>query len=375
VGRILDLATHPAIYAGRLLAESGHEVIRVESPSGDEIRRLGPCLGETRDLEHGAYHQFFNAGKRSLSLDLERPEGVEILGRLASTADVVIGSQSLPVDIAQLRAEHRELIVTVIVGEEEPELCRYARSGLLSITGHPGMTPMLMGGHVVYAATSLYAAVATAAAMLVQELTGQGQVVTVELQDCLETFLEQAAATYAATGRRTERRGYRGAITAVSGALPASDGYWMLSVSHTAERWATLMDWVQDPVLLADTSLADEANRGPKKDMILDRLETWGKTLKKQEAVVEAQRRHIPAAPVSTPMDLVEDPQLIARGFLREIDHPDFGRLLTPVGAIASVRGTEVGPAPGLGQHSAEILSELGYSRPEQEALFERGVI
>jgi crotonobetainyl-CoA:carnitine CoA-transferase CaiB-like acyl-CoA transferase len=376
MARILDLAAHPGIYAGRLLAETGHDVIRVEPPGGDAIRRLGPYLGNEPGLERGAFHQFLNAGKRSLTLDVDAPAGLEVLDRLVATADAVIGSLPLSSDPARWREAHPRLVVVAIDDADDgPELCRYARSGLLSLTGHPGQTPMLMGGHVIYAATGLYVAVATAAALLVQDLTGQGQVVTVRPQDCMETFFEQAVATYVATGKGTERRGYRGAITAVSGAMPALDGYWMLSVSHTAERWAALMDWVQDPVLLADTSLADEANRGPKKDLILDRLERWARTLKKEEAVVGAQERHIPAAPVSNPMDLAEDPQLIARGFLKEAEHPDFGRILFPVGAIASLRDGEVRLAPRLGEHTRAILTELGYDPHQQALLFEQGTI
>src|SRR6266508_1474644 len=137
MARILDLAPHPGIYAGRLLAETGHDVIRVEPPSGDAIRRLGPYLGDDPDLERGAFHQFFNAGKRSLALDLDSPSGIEVLDQLLATADAVIASE-LPRDPAQLREAYPRLVVTVLEGEEEPELCRYARSGLLSLTGHPG---------------------------------------------------------------------------------------------------------------------------------------------------------------------------------------------------------------------------------------------
>src|SRR5579871_2154625 len=125
MGRILDLATHPAIYAGRLLAECGHDVIRVEAPAGDHIRRLGPYLGNAPGLERGAYHQFFNAGKRSLTLDLDAADGMEILDRLVATADAVIGSATLLHDPLRWRAANPRLIVTVVDGDEEPELSRY----------------------------------------------------------------------------------------------------------------------------------------------------------------------------------------------------------------------------------------------------------
>src|SRR5438552_2912961 len=131
---------------------------------------------------------------------------------------------------------------------------------------------------------------------------------------------------YTFTGKGIERRGSRGTITATSGALPCKDGYWLLSLIHRDEGWTSLMDWMQDPVLLADPSLAKEENRHKQRDFIMDRIEAWATQHTRVELVSEAQRRHIPASPISTPMDLVDDPQLVARGFLRETDHPLFGK-------------------------------------------------
>src|SRR5437870_9587040 len=144
MARVLDLTRHSAIYAGRLLAESGHDVIRVEDPAGDSIRRLGPYLGGAPHLEHGAYHLFFNAGKRSLALNPVAAEGRDVLTRLLERADVVIAGAPLPLDEAAIRAINPHLVLTIVEGDERPELCAYARAGLLSITGHPGATPVLM---------------------------------------------------------------------------------------------------------------------------------------------------------------------------------------------------------------------------------------
>src|SRR5262249_19853177 len=215
-------------------------------------------------------------------------------------------------------------------------------------------------GHAAYAATGSYTAVATAAALYAAALTGRGQVVRVSVRQCLESLMEQAMLTYTAHGRGTERRGLRGAGPAVSGAYRCAGGYWMMSVPAPPDRWASFVNWTQDPALLAEPSLADEAERRERQDFILDRLEAWASELPKDELVTEAQRRHIPASPVASSLDLVCDPQLIARGFLREVEHPEFGRVLYPMGAIASVRGTGLSLAPRLGEHNAEILAELG---------------
>src|SRR5262249_50628684 len=100
----------------------------------------------------------------------------------------------------------------------------------------------------------------------------------------------------------------------------------------------------------------------------------WAARFTKTELVEEAQRRHFPASPVSTPLDLIDDPQLIARGFLKEIDHPEFGRIKFPEGAIASLVGTELTPAPRLGEHSTRVLPPRAYSACDREALIAAGV-
>jgi len=139
--------------------------------------------------------------------------------------------------------------------------------------------------------------------------------------------------------------------------------------------WSKFIDWVQDPVLSADPSLADEAERDAKKDLVVERLGIWSKRFSKIDIVTEAQKRHVPASPVSTPLDLVNDPQLTARGYLSETDHPEFGRIMFPMGAIGSLKGIRLSPAPSLGQHNAEILTGLGYTEAERLALQESGAI
>jgi crotonobetainyl-CoA:carnitine CoA-transferase CaiB-like acyl-CoA transferase len=118
---------------------------------------------------------------------------------------------------------------------------------------------------------------------------------------------------------------------------------------------------VQDAELMSDPSLAQEENQHKRRDFIMDRLHAWAKRFTKTELVEEAQQRHFPASPVSTTLDLINDPQLLARKFLATIEHPQLGRIRFPRGALATVLGTEMNPAPRLGEHNPEILRELGY--------------
>jgi len=373
VGRVLDLTRQSGVYCTRLLAEEGHDVIRVEHPAGDTLRRLGPYLWETPDLEGGSYHQYFNAGKRSLALDVTTAEGREVFERLVATADAIIAGTPLPLDEARIRHLNPNVVLATIGEDESPELCLYAKTGLLGITGHPGETPFLMGGHIIYAATGAWAMVGVAAAMLVQRTTGMGQTVHVDIEQCFETFLDHAVDNYVVRNRPTERRGHRGAVTPISGAFPCADGYWMLSLSDSTERWKRLVEWMDDDELRAESYLKYD-ERLAQADMILDKIGDWAMAFGKQDIVVEAQNRHFPSAPVCTPLDLAADPQLIDRGFLVEIEPPDFGPMRFPRGAIANLWGRDVRPAPKLGAHNAELLAELGYGPEEQQLLFERNV-
>lgn len=372
--RVIDLGFFPGAYATRLLAEVGHDVIRIDPPQGDVVRRSGPFLRNTPHLEHGAYHQFLNAGKRSLSLNLNSPIGCRLFKEVIQNADALVASQPLPLEESECMELNPKLVLT-LVEEDEAELCAYARSGLLSLTGQPEGRPTILGGHIIYFATGTYIAVGTSAALYTLGQTGQGQILRVSMRDCLDTFVEQAMVEYTFSGTNTERRGGRGSITAISGALPCKDGYWVISQINRPGRWEKFTDWVQDPELNADPSLGQDENQARKKDFIMDRILAWSKRFSKSELVEEAQRRHFPASPVSTPRDLVTDPQLRSRGFLTQIDHPEFGNMTFPQGAIASVLGRSLTPAPRIGEHNAEVLSELGYSEEEHRTLVEVGAL
>jgi len=372
--RIIEVTGLSGAYSTRLLAEAGHDVIRVEPPQGDNVRRLGPFLGNEPNLESAAYHQFLNAGKRSMTLDLQSSSGGKLFLDMLKKADALVINTPFPVEEKELMEVKPNLVLTKVV-EEDPELCAFARSGLLSLTGHPDRQPVLLGGHLIYLAAGLYVAVATATALWALKLTGKGQVATVSFSQCLETFVEQALIEYTFSGTKTERRGSRGGITPISGAMPCKDGYWVISQMSKKDRWPEFVEWVQDPELAADPSLAQEENQIKKRDFIIDRLQAWANRFTKSELVEEGQKRAFPVSPVSTPLELAQDPQLVARGFLTEIEHPLFGRIMFPQGAIASILGTRLHPAPNLGENNAEILAELGYSGADYQALLESGAM
>ena len=244
---------------------------------------------------------------------------------MLAEADILIANSPLPIADSACLAANPKLVLTKIV-DDEPELCAVARSGLMSLTGHPDRAPVILGGHIPLMAVATYVAVATAAALLTRNVSGRGLIATVSVRASLESFVEQAMVEYNFSGTITERRGSKGAITAVSGALPCKDGHWVISQIHRPGRWSKFVDWVQDPELSADPSLAEEENQHKRRDFIMERLDHWARHFTKTELVEQAQGLHFPASPVSTTLDLVNDPQLIARGFLTELDHPEFGQ-------------------------------------------------
>lgn len=369
---ILDVTGLSGVYGTRLLAESGHRVIRIERAAGDDVRRTGPFIEGDLGLEGSAFHQFMNAGKESLVLDLAIPLAREVLLALVSRADAAIFKRPLPVPVAALFGANPKLAV-VEIDEIANELCAYAKSGLLALTGPPEEEPVVLGGHTALSAVGVYTAIATSACLLAVQTTGHGQRVEVSGARCLEGLTEQSALTYFATGTAPSRRGFRGAITAVSGAFPCSDGYWMLSVPPSRDGWAHFLELCDDPLLAEDSSLFEEDARQVRKDFILDRISEWSLKRTKAELVRAAQDLHIPASPVSTTDDLAADPQLLHRGFLREVDHPLLGRMLFPIGAIAGERGSEARFAARLGQHTGPILRELGYTDAEMVLLIGSG--
>jgi CoA:oxalate CoA-transferase len=374
MARIIELTDLSGAYASRLFVESGHEVIRVEWHNRDSLRCREPLLGGGNNGESSAYHHFLNAGKKSLGLDLDSNAGREIFLRLVAQADVLIANTPLAIEDAALIAANDKLVYTKIENEE-PDICAMARSGLMSLTGQPDQSPMVLGGDIAALATGIYVAVATAAGLHSAKKTGKGLIVTVSLREALESFAEQAMVEYSFSGVVTERRGSKGAITAISGALPCKDGHWVISQIHRPGRWNKFVEWVNDPELAADASLAEEENQIKRRDFILDRVLSWASQHAKNELVQEAQKRHFPASPVSTTLDLIDDPQLIARGFLRRIEHRQFGTITFPQGAIATMRKSEMAAAPRLGEHNREILSQLGYSSSDQQSFAAAGAV
>jgi len=359
MARILDLTGPAGAYGTRLLAELGHDVVRIELPNGDALRALHPHIGGAAGRETSAFHQFMNAGKRSVALDLATEKDRNLLRALAAKADAVVVSSSLGVDTAALIAANPSLIV-VRLDDNVPELVAFARSGLLAITGQPDGKPAVLGGHLALSAVGVYVALATISALFGRGEGAAGQVVDVSATQALATLAEQVWNEYGNTGEVLERLGSQGGNTALAGALETADGYWMVSVPRDPKGWENFKKLVPHPAFTDDSGLDEWPARRKRKSEVLDYVAEWSRTQKRDEIVDKAQDLGFPCAPVTSPLDLTRDPQLLARRFLRTLDHPDFGAISFPVGALANVWDRTLPFAPKLGQDTAAVLAELG---------------
>lgn len=367
---ILDLTGEAGAYGARLLAEMGHEVIRVEPPDGDALRGMAPQIGGLPGTEGSAFHQYLNAGKQSFTPRLDTAQGKRLFLDLVARADAVVASLPLPVAEKEILSARPDLAL-VCLDDDAPEICAWAQSGLMTITGVPESAPLLMGGHIPNAAIGTYVAMAAESALLARAATGEGQIVDVSAQQCLNSLCEQVAIEYETTGEIMPRRGARGGITAIAGALPCADGHWMVCVPPSQDGWTNFAQLVGDPMFLDDASLQQEAMRREKRDEILDRVAAWSANALRDKLVVDSQEHHVPASPVTTPLDLVGDAGLRERGFLKEINHPQLGAMLMPAGAIAQLRGGVPAASPRLGEHNEAVLARLGIADADRAALLQ----
>jgi benzylsuccinate CoA-transferase BbsE subunit len=370
--RVLDLTANHAAYAGRLLADLGADVVRVEPPEGSPVRRLAPT-GEGVSFAHA----FLDAGKRSVVLDLEHEPGAFVA--LAATSDVVIETPSAPVkmiDFEQLRAGNPGLIVVSIspfgrggpyAGYAATDLTLLAAGGLLSLGGYADSEPLAIQGEQALLASGIFGAVAVLAALYERLQTGQGRWIDLSGQECVAFALEDAVAEWS-IHRRVRRRHGDGAREAGTGVYPCKDGYVSMVAGRlgTAKAFIAVTEWVA----ASDASGAQALLQPKWRDFkfrqsaegIAQFAEIFGafcRERSKQELYREGQARQIAIAPVNTIADVLQDVQLDANAYFRQHPAPALDRDITFPGPPYRLSHTPArlrGPAPGLGQHTGGVL-------------------
>jgi crotonobetainyl-CoA:carnitine CoA-transferase CaiB-like acyl-CoA transferase len=377
--RVVEVAGASGAFCGKLLADMGADVVKIEPPGGDRARAIGPFLGGRPDPNRSLFFWHYNAGKRSVVLDLDSARGHERFESLLETADVLLlgGRPSVlrrrGLELAALRARRPALVVTAIspFGQSGPrrewkgsDIVAQAAGGMLWVNGHPDEPPLRAYGLQAYHCAALHAAIGTMLALLDRERTGLGQLVDVSVQESVVAALEHAGASFHATGRVESRNGtlhWAGGFRVCR----CRDG---LVCCSSVGDWTALVEWLKadgEAEELARPEWEDLQYRLDHAGRLFDVVERWTRERTVAELIEGARLRRLPFAPVCSPDDLPCHPQLRARGFFVEVEHDETGPIEYP-GAPYRFSRTPWRLArrpPHLGEHTAEVSSASPFGK------------
>ncbi|HEY8695099.1 MAG TPA: CoA transferase [Chloroflexota bacterium] len=381
----LDLTDLKGQFAGKLLRDFGFEVIKVEPPAGDPVRRTGPFMGDVPHLEGSLRFAYLNAGKKSLTLDVEQRQGWELLLKLAEQADVLIES-SAPgtLDLDALRARNPKLLVTSVTGFGQtgphrdyacPDIVGLAMGGLMYISGDPALPPVKAPETQSYYFACAYAALGTLLALWQRGTDGQGRAVDVSIQETIASQ-EHMIRTFATDGQSIVRHGSQHEHVAPANVFPTSDGYVYLFVTRT--HWKLLMDfWPDHPPEFDGPEWLDNDFRHEHEHEINVRVEEFTRRFRRDDLAAQLQRAGIPCLALNSPTAFMQEEHIQARQLFQPVQHPHLGSYLqTGFPLLVDGQREPAAPPPLLGQHTREILTNrLGLTLTEIELLFAQGVI
>jgi crotonobetainyl-CoA:carnitine CoA-transferase CaiB-like acyl-CoA transferase len=369
---------------GLMLADMGADVIKVEKPAGDDSRRFVPPEIEG---ESAAY-MMMNRNKRGISLNLKDPAAVDILRKLLAEADVVIENyrkgtmEKLGLSYEDLAKANPRLIYCEIsgFGRTGPyaerggfDLIAQGMSGLMSITGEgPGRPPVKVAAPISDINAGILAAMGVSAAYANMLQTGLGQKVDTSLFEAAITQTYWQSAIAFATGERPKPLGSAHPLNAPYQAFQTSDG-WINIGAANQSNWLRLLDVLAAPELDKDPRFASNAERARNLPALIEILNSYLVQDTTQNWLSCMEAAQLPAGPVNDILQMHEDPQAIARDMIVEVDHATAGKVKT-IGHPVKFSRTAAGvanAAPILGQHSREVLREMGYDPGQIKALIQ----
>lgn len=387
--KVLDLSrvlAGPTV--GMILGDLGADVIKVEKPGeGDETRGWGPPFagGES------AYYMCANKNKRSITLNLKAPESREVLEKLIRRSDVVILNflpdvlKNLRLTYEDVKSIKEDIIWASITGfgltgpkANKPgyDVLIQGISGLMSITGEPDGEPMKVGVAICDVLTALYTVIAIEAALIRRNKTGKGAMIDNSLLEATLASLVNVANNYLVGGVIPKRYGNAHPNIVPYQVFKASNDYLIIGVGNE-DQWKRFCKVIEKEDLANDDRFETNAKRLENRHILIPILE---EIIAKKPAsywLEKLEEAHIPAGPINTVDKAFADEQVIARDFVQEIDHPTAGKIKLMKNPIhfGDIELDIYRHPPLLGEHTEEILKELGYSNAEIKNFREKGVI
>jgi len=374
-------------FATMILADMGATIIKIERPgAGDDSREFGPFVnGES------AYFMNINRNKKSLCLDLKQEKGKALFLELIAGADVIVENfrpgtmEKMGLGYETLKEKNPRLIYASIsgFGNSGPYSTRpaydiivQAMSGLMSITGPEGGEPIRVGVSMGDLVAALYGVIGILSALENRNKTGEGQSVDIAMLDCQVSFLENAIARYLVGGQDPSPIGNRHPSIVPFESFRTADSSLVIAVGNDA-LWAKFCACIGRPELVSDPRFATNPKRNENHGQLKTLLDEVFSSRSTDDWIASLEAAGIPCSPINRIHEVLEHPQLIARQMFVNVDHPKAGPS-TVIGVpikLSATPGSVREPAPTLGQHSEEILKELGYGDGEIGNFTEQGVI
>ena len=386
---VLEIAGPLTRYAGKLFSGLGADVILVEPPGGSATRAEGPFIDDRPGPERSLSFAYYNTGKRGITLALDSTEGRSVFRALAAQADLVLedGKPGLlaghGLGYGELAALNPRLVMTSITpfgqsgpwaGFEGEDLVAAAMGGFLYLSGYPDSEPVRAYGKQAWLAAGMYAAVASMLALTAAEQDGEGEHVDVSVQECVTMAMETAVQYYDLERTVRRRFGARQRF-AGSGVFACKDGYvYMMAAGIGANKfWSYSLQWLVHEGVPGVERLqgdrwheieyvqSDEAKR-----IFHEVFAPWALTRTKAELYHAGQKHHVPLAPVNSPRDILESPQLAHRGYFVDVEPAEPGASLRMPGAPYRLSATPWRPggrAPRVGEHNGAVWRDARTDR------------
>ena len=373
---------------GMLLADMGADVIKVEKlPGGDDTR----SYSEPSIKGESAAFMILNRNKRGIAVNLKIPGGLEVVKRLLADADVVTENyrkgtlEKLGLGYDVLRKLNPRLIYCAVSGYGRTgpyadkggfDLIAQGFAGIMSITGEPGGAPTKSGTSIADINAGILAALGIVSALVARATTGRGQMVETSLMEAAVQQTYWQSAIFFATGVNPGPTGSAHILTAPYQAFPTQDG-WINVGGANQSNWERIVKVVGRPELAADPRFRTNTDRMKNLAQLTPLLAETLRHKPSAHWIREFETAGVPVGPVNRIGEMLADPQVAAREMVVEVDHPRAGRvktLGTPI-KFSETPGQVERAAPLLGEHSREVLTQLGYSGAEIDALQREGAI